>query len=365
MDRVDALTAFVKGIVADPAIGLPTARYFTGTFVAAEGADANLSQVYLPGGRVARYVPKLSSVGALSAGNTVVLVDAPGAPTHIVGKLVGDITLAAPVTADTSPPSVPGSFATTGQTTTSVSLSWSASSDNVAVVAYDVYVNGIFWLSTSATSATAGGLSSNTSYTFGVRARDAAGNVSSITTVGGSTSAPSAPPAGSTITKTYAATWSRSFNYNSHDEYDSWYGSNCFQGKYGGGNLKSMIGFNVAQIQSDLAGASSYGAATIKLTYAHWYWNAGGIAIIGVHNNASPPGSFVNTTPNLVQSGSWVAGQTRTITLPSNICAGFATGGCAGISLGPGPSTDLNYYGQAYGAGSGVYQPVLSLTFVR
>lgn len=365
MDRVDALTKFIRGVVQDPTTGLPTARHFTGTWIAAESADANLSQVYLPGGHVARFVPKVASVSGLAAGNIVALVSVPGGTTYIIGKLVGDVTLATPVTADTAAPSAPGSLATGATTTSTVALSWAASSDNVGVVAYDVYVNGTFSMTTVTTSANVTGLANNTTYTFGVRARDAAGNVSVTSTVSGGTTAPSAPPAGTTFVLSYAATWSRSFNYNGRGEYDSWYGNSAFQGRYGGGNLESMIGFNTGQIQSDLAGAQSYVSASIKLTYAHWYWNAGGIAIIGVHNNSSPPGSFVNTTPNLVQSGGWAAGVTRTVQLPSNICGGFASGGASGVTLGPGPSTDLNYYGNAYGAGSGVYQPILTLTFVR
>jgi beta-glucanase (GH16 family) len=79
---------------------------------------------------------------------------------------------------DTSAPSVPANLAVTGTTSSSASLSWSASSDNVGVAGYDVFRNGTLATSVSGTSATVGGLAASTTYQFTVRARDAAGNVS-------------------------------------------------------------------------------------------------------------------------------------------------------------------------------------------
>lgn len=93
---------------------------------------------------------------------------------------------------DTQAPSAPTGLTSTGKTSSSVSLSWGASSDNTGVTAYDVYSGPSRVLSVSGTSATVGGLSPSTAYTFTVRARDAAGNVSgasdavSVTTNAGS-----------------------------------------------------------------------------------------------------------------------------------------------------------------------------------
>ncbi|WP_435613011.1 carbohydrate binding domain-containing protein [Streptomyces sp. bgisy159] len=79
---------------------------------------------------------------------------------------------------DTQAPTAPGNLTATGKTSSSVSLSWNASSDNVGVTAYDVYRGSTRALSVSGTSATVGGLAASTGYTFSVRARDAAGNTS-------------------------------------------------------------------------------------------------------------------------------------------------------------------------------------------
>jgi chitodextrinase len=97
---------------------------------------------------------------------------------------------------DTTPPSTPQNLSVTGTTSSSVSLSWSASSDNVGVTGYEVFrrqgSSGSFGLAgtTGSTSFTSGGLSPDTQYQFFVVARDAAentsGNSSTVTaTTGG------------------------------------------------------------------------------------------------------------------------------------------------------------------------------------
>lgn len=79
---------------------------------------------------------------------------------------------------DTQAPTTPTNLTSTGKTSSSVSLSWGASTDNTGVAAYDVYSGSSQVLSVSGTSATVGGLSASTAYTFTVKARDAAGNTS-------------------------------------------------------------------------------------------------------------------------------------------------------------------------------------------
>ncbi|TDB93881.1 chemotaxis protein [Micromonospora fluostatini] len=82
---------------------------------------------------------------------------------------------------DTQPPSVPGNLRATGTTSSSVSLAWNASTDNVGVTGYDVYRGGALAATVTGTTATVGGLSPSTGYSFSVRARDAAGNTSAQT----------------------------------------------------------------------------------------------------------------------------------------------------------------------------------------
>src|SRR5207247_10009591 len=93
-----------------------------------------------------------------------------------------------PCTTDTQAPTTPTGLKTTGSTTSSVSLAWTASTDNMGVTGYYVYRGTTLLGVVTGTSYTASGLSCGTSYTFGVDARDAAGNESAETSVHGSTS---------------------------------------------------------------------------------------------------------------------------------------------------------------------------------
>ncbi|MET7436593.1 carbohydrate binding domain-containing protein [Streptomyces sp. NPDC005496] len=79
---------------------------------------------------------------------------------------------------DTQAPTAPASLRSTAKTSSSVSLAWNASTDNVGVSGYDVYSGSNQVLTVSGTSATVSGLSPSTAYTFTVKARDAAGNTS-------------------------------------------------------------------------------------------------------------------------------------------------------------------------------------------
>jgi chitodextrinase len=79
---------------------------------------------------------------------------------------------------DTQAPSAPASLSAPSKTSTSVTLSWNASTDNVGVSGYDIYRGSTLAGSTSATTFTVSGLAASTAYSFTVKARDAAGNTS-------------------------------------------------------------------------------------------------------------------------------------------------------------------------------------------
>lgn len=80
---------------------------------------------------------------------------------------------------DTQAPTAPSNLRVTATTSSTVSLAWNASSDNVGVASYEITQNAAVVGSNPATTFTVSGLSPSTSYTFAVRARDAAGNISS------------------------------------------------------------------------------------------------------------------------------------------------------------------------------------------
>ncbi len=91
---------------------------------------------------------------------------------------------------DTTPPSTPGNLTASNITTSSVDLSWTASTDNVGVTGYNVYVNGTLVGNTTATSYTVSGLSASTTYNMSVTAYDAAGNESSPASISVTTATP-------------------------------------------------------------------------------------------------------------------------------------------------------------------------------
>jgi len=79
---------------------------------------------------------------------------------------------------DTQAPTAPTSLASTSKTSTSISLSWTASTDNVAVTGYDIYANGVLKTTVPGTTATITGLTASTAYSIYAKAKDAAGNTS-------------------------------------------------------------------------------------------------------------------------------------------------------------------------------------------
>jgi chitodextrinase len=124
-------------------------------------------------------------------------VDAYDAAGNRSGKTT--VTVATTACADTSAPSAPTALAASNVSQTGLSLTWAASTDNVGVAGYDVYLQNAKVGSTSGTSHAFTGLTCGTSYTLGVVAYDAAGNRSSQSTLTGLTSACSPPPPSSSV----------------------------------------------------------------------------------------------------------------------------------------------------------------------
>jgi chitinase len=86
-------------------------------------------------------------------------------------------------TGDTTPPTTPGTLSSPSKTSSSISLAWGASTDTggSGLAGYNVYRNGATTptAQTTTNSYVDSGLAPNTTYTYTVRARDGAGNLSS------------------------------------------------------------------------------------------------------------------------------------------------------------------------------------------
>ncbi|RTY95152.1 endonuclease [Flavobacterium sp. GT3R68] len=81
-------------------------------------------------------------------------------------------------TADTQAPTAPGSLVSISKTTSTISISWNTSTDNVAVTGYNIYVNSVLKATVTSLSYTITGLLSSTPYFIYVNAKDAVGNLS-------------------------------------------------------------------------------------------------------------------------------------------------------------------------------------------
>ncbi|MCA9361368.1 metallophosphoesterase [Candidatus Kaiserbacteria bacterium] len=152
--------------------------------------------------------PNLSSViqevvsrSGWSSGNAIAFVIT-GSGTRVAEAYDGD-SAGAPLlhieystVSDTTAPSTPTNLNATAVSSRQINLTWNASSDNIGVSGYDVYRNGSLVGTVTGTSFSNTGLSSNTGYTYTVRARDASGNVSNNSQSASATTLPQ----GATVT---------------------------------------------------------------------------------------------------------------------------------------------------------------------
>jgi chitodextrinase len=81
---------------------------------------------------------------------------------------------------DTIPPSTPTGLSATAASTFQINLTWTASTDNVAVANYRVYRNGALLLSAGDPPYQDSGLAAATTYTYNIDAVDSSGNISGL-----------------------------------------------------------------------------------------------------------------------------------------------------------------------------------------
>jgi chitodextrinase len=188
--------------------------------------------LFLNGTKVASTGATSHGFGALSCGTGytigVAAYDAAGNRSSTSALTSATAACSETTPPDTGPPTPPSSLQVGAADQSSIRLSWSAASDDVAVTGYYVFLNGEKVGSTTATSYTFSGLNCGASYTLAVQAYDAAANVSTQSSVVVATSpcldtsAPTVPTglaatAGST---SVSALWSPSFDNFGVSGYD-------------------------------------------------------------------------------------------------------------------------------------------------
>ncbi|MFD0670978.1 DUF4832 domain-containing protein [Cohnella sp. GCM10027633] len=201
------------------------------------------------------------------------------------------ISLSAPP--DTQAPAAPTGLASPAKTSVSVDLTWNAATDNVGVAGYQVFRGATQVGTPSSTSFTDTGLTAGTAYSYSVRARDAAGNVSaassalSVTTTPPDTQAPSVPSGLAVASKTSGSvnlTWNASTDNTGVTGYQVFRGST---------QVGTPSGTSFTDTGLSASTAYSY---TVRARDAAGNVSAASSAL-SVTTNAPPPGGSATTVP--------------------------------------------------------------------
>ncbi|HZM80128.1 MAG TPA: glycoside hydrolase family 9 protein [Candidatus Limnocylindrales bacterium] len=283
-------------------------------------------------------------------------------------KVWGD----APGGGDTIAPSQPGQPTASGITSTSATLTWAASTDNVAVTGYDVYRGTTLAGSSSTTSFNATGLSASTQYSFTVVARDAAGNSSTASLPATFTTLPPQPdniapsrpgqPTASGITSTSATlTWAASTDNVAVTGYDVYRGTTLAGSSttttFNATGLSPSTQYSFTVVARDAAGNSSTASLPVTFTTS----TPGSLSCDVAYVIQSQWGGGFTTKVTVKNTGTTtINGWTLAFTFPAAgqaVSSGWsATWSQTGLNvtavpldwnrvLGPGASTEIGFQG--------------------
>ncbi|WP_084558108.1 fibronectin type III domain-containing protein [Hamadaea tsunoensis] len=275
---------------------------------------------------------------ALAAGNnTITVANASGwAPD------VDRITVGTGGAGDTAAPSVPTGLTSPNQTTTTIGLSWTASTDNVGVASYRVYRGTTLAGTATTTSFTDTGLTAGTQYSYTVRAVDAAGNVSAASSaLNVSTSSGTTPPPTGLVVDDFDGV--PTYPSTALNDLGRWTGGNCFlngggSGVESGGALALQYN-NCGWFGSDVAtDVSGYTYLVVRIKGAaggeqtHFTLGLGGVTLPFNQFTLSGGGHPVITTAYQDVKIPMVAnGMSRTS--PGQLALAFWYGGASTVSI--------------------------------
>ncbi|WNH08447.1 endonuclease [Thalassobellus suaedae] len=116
-------------------------------------------------------------------GNRNPFIDNPYLATLIWGGLIAEDRWDLNDNSDTEAPSLPENLIATTIKDDEIEISWDASTDNVNVIDYLIYLDGVYLQSTSTTSTLIENLFSNTTYQITIKARDNSSNLSAASEI--------------------------------------------------------------------------------------------------------------------------------------------------------------------------------------
>lgn len=223
-------------------------------------------------------------------------------------------------TLDTQAPSAPTNLAVVSTTTASANLSWTASTDNVGVSYYKIFVNGSFHSNSNVPTATVSGLAQGTTYNFYVIAVDAANNASaqSNTATGTTltdTQAPTAPlnlTVSSVGSNNIAVQWTAATDNVGVTSYDIYVNGELMGSTSSTStniaNLNPLTTYSIYIIAKDAAGNVSPQSNTVTATTTALSENCG-----DENFETIPPSSSNYSTYNWTSNGiSWTSEDSRT-----------------------------------------------------
>ncbi len=216
---------------------------------------------------------------------------------------------------DTTPPTVPTGLSVTGTTTSTVSLAWTASTDNVGVAGYKLYRGGAQVGTSSVTSYTDTNLNASTTYSYTVSAYDAAGNNSaqtspvSATTAAQGTQGPTVSITSPASNQTVSGVWAVAANAADNVSVVG------VQFKLDGANLGAEVTTSPYYINWNTSQTTN-GSHTLTASATD---SAGNVTVssgitVTVSNSSTGSGTYSTKFPltenPISENGKWINGQT-------------------------------------------------------
>lgn len=176
---------------------------------------------------------------------------------------------------------------------------------------------------------------------------------------------PATPAQPITTFKTWTAQWSQAYRqsggFTGGTQTYLYYG-NSGESSFNG-TQHSLIGFDYADIQSTLSGAT-INKVEIFLDSLHTWAGSGATCFFGLHSNATKPSTYGGVVKDLISSAKLLRGQQEYHGISTEFGQSLRDGASKGVIL-QAPNSSNSYYGYVAGVGSGLPVPVLRVTYTK
>ena len=168
--------------------GLQSSVFYTFDPISKVWSASSLAKNNAPSGFVLGSIVGSHAIDYDSADNVYIFLSKESNPIatyeyHVWAyRYKGDVTPSTP-TPDNTAPTTPTSLSATEASKTAINLSWNASTDNIAVSGYKVYRENVQIATTTTNTYQDTGRTTSVTYSYTVKAYDAAGNVSNASNV--------------------------------------------------------------------------------------------------------------------------------------------------------------------------------------